>query len=253
MSILLGNPIIRREAVPRRLRGMSPSLVLPGLAIVAIVSFMVGFAVPDWLALGLVWLWSLLAILLAPIYTSRSIASERERGTWDLLIVSRLTPAEIVFGKLLSPLLPLWAVGMAIIPMGLASVLGSSRPEINMSQLLISRLIAVVFTGTSLAAIGLYFSMRCSSAGSALLLTFGSAMVLYSAVPVFLILGGMLLAPGSTASLVWILSAVVNGIAFGTAGLVCVLDLIHRFDRLEAMHRGGRRRPAPPAEGGGAP
>ena len=55
-----------------------------------------------------------------------SIASERERGTWDALLMSPLEPGEIVRAKLFGSLYALrWMVGAMILAWTLAVVVGA--------------------------------------------------------------------------------------------------------------------------------
>jgi len=62
----------------------------------------------------------LLVGLLAPALTANAISQEREQQTWEMLLVSRLTVREILWGKLLARCLPLLLV--ILLGMPLASV-----------------------------------------------------------------------------------------------------------------------------------
>ncbi len=58
--------------------------------------------------------------LLAPAVAANSITQEKEQQTWDMLIFTRLTPQEIVFGKLIARYAVLIFINMLFMPIQLA-------------------------------------------------------------------------------------------------------------------------------------
>lgn len=59
---------------------------------------------------------ALLIWLLAPSLAANAITQEKEQQTWDMMIFTRLTPGEIVFGKLAARLLPAAGLLAAFFP-----------------------------------------------------------------------------------------------------------------------------------------
>jgi ABC-type transport system involved in multi-copper enzyme maturation permease subunit len=83
-----------------------------------------------------------------------SIASERERGTWDALLMSPLDPGEIVQAKLAGSLHALrWMVGAMVLAWTLGTVAGAITPGAYITWIVLNALAA-----TLMAAIG----VRCS-------------------------------------------------------------------------------------------
>ncbi len=126
------NPVLRKELLLRfRIRQSTPVkigivslmvLALVYLHYVALESLMkepgafAGQAVYQ-ITFGVQFL---LVGLLAPALTANAISQEREQQTWEMLLVSRLTVGEILWGKLLARCLPLLLV--ILLGMPLASV-----------------------------------------------------------------------------------------------------------------------------------
>lgn len=126
------NPVLRKELLLRfRIRQSTPVkigivslmvLALVYLHYVALESLMkepgafAGQAVYQ-MTFGVQFL---LVGLLAPALTANAISQEREQQTWEMLLVSRLTVGEILWGKLLARCLPLLLV--ILLGMPLASV-----------------------------------------------------------------------------------------------------------------------------------
>lgn len=55
--------------------------------------------------------------LLAPFTMYAAISGEREKGTWDALVLTRLTPAQIIVGKLA------WRIGLVVLVMAVIGLL----------------------------------------------------------------------------------------------------------------------------------
>jgi ABC-type transport system involved in multi-copper enzyme maturation permease subunit len=67
----------------------------------------------------------LLLLFIAPLSTAGAISGERQRQTWDLLLTTRLTPGDIVWGKLLTGLVFDVLLVIASLPLfGLAFLFG---------------------------------------------------------------------------------------------------------------------------------
>lgn len=96
----------------------------------------------------------ILIAFLTPGMTASIISGERERQTWPLLLVTRLSPLSIVIGKLLSAIS--YIVLLVIVSMPIYSTVFLFG-AISMSSLLLVVLISLVTTLT-IASIGLFCS-----------------------------------------------------------------------------------------------
>lgn len=75
--------------------------------------------------------WVLIGLLLALVlpFTAGAIAREREVGSLEMLLLTRLTSREILLGKLLTPLLPyLKVMGITLVAVALAIALQKENP-----------------------------------------------------------------------------------------------------------------------------
>ncbi len=120
-----------------------------------------------------------------------SISSERERGTWDSLLLSPLTAREIVRGKLYGSLFALrWLIVAAFVWWSLAAGCGAILPRTAVTWSL-----SVLFVGAFLAAVGVRTSLESQTATRAMSTTIGIWMGAYVSVIVgasLLILTGLL-------------------------------------------------------------
>jgi ABC-type transport system involved in multi-copper enzyme maturation permease subunit len=93
-----------------------------------------------------------------------SIASERERGTWDALLMSPLDPGEIVRAKLAGSLHALrWMVGAMVLAWTLGTVAGAITPGAYITWIVFNALAA-----TLMAAIGVRCSLSLPTATKAM-------------------------------------------------------------------------------------
>ncbi len=95
-----------------------------------------------------------LAFFLAPSFTAGAIAGEKERQTYDILLITLLRPRDIILGKLFSSLAYLFLVIMAGLPIAsVAFIMGG----VGLDQLLCG-LAIMILSGLMLGSIGLYWS-----------------------------------------------------------------------------------------------
>ncbi|UCH33263.1 MAG: hypothetical protein JSV65_11850 [Armatimonadota bacterium] len=242
LRAVVDNPIIRREAVPRRLRRAGP---LPWLGLASgavLVPFIIaGVAaqrndwVTDWadaLAYFIAFCWAAVISFVASAHTCRAIVQERALGTWDALVISRLGAKGIVFGKLLGTLLPLWMLGLVILP-ALMLLVDLSATTDGALPLWIAYGLAIAGSA-SFASLGLYCSMRSwTAAGS-------------QAATAAVIAGLVILPPLLTAAVpshLWLNPTTegVWGIAYAAVvllpGFLALLHLLLRFDKLDKARR----------------
>ena len=132
--------------------------------------------------------------VLAPALTAGEIAGERERRSWDLLVLTRLTAGQILFGKLLARLIPLGLILLAVCPTllllgtkALPAMLSPSQSHIPIGLGATSLggmvlvFVQMIFLTFANAVVGLYISFRSSGTRAALLVAYGIAFLGYLA------------------------------------------------------------------------
>ena len=93
-----------------------------------------------------------------------SIATERERGTWEGLLASRLEPGEIVYAKLYGTLFALrWLLGAVILAWTLGLAVGAISPGEYANWM-----VGTLFTGILMGAIGVRCSLSLPTATKAM-------------------------------------------------------------------------------------
>ena len=184
-----------------------------------------------------------------------TIASERERGTWDGLLTSPLTGAEIVRGKLWGSLHALrWLIAAALLAWTI-----SWACDAMTTFRFVSALADTICWSALMAATGVAMSIRTATATKAMgttLATWLGAYLALGAVAIFvcLLVAGAcalgwltLLQMGlvSPSSAVWYPMSFGAGMKWATCGLtliltaLIVLDTRVRFDRIAGRMTGG--------------
>ena len=121
----------------------------------------------------------LLIVLLAPGFTSGVISGEKERQTYEILLLTLLQPAEIVFGKLLSTLAYLFLLIIAALPVeSIVFLVGG----VGADQLIIGLIVPLVTTLT-LGTLGVMWSSLLRTSGRASRATYISMVVLVLGLP----------------------------------------------------------------------
>jgi len=180
MGIIRDNPIFWREAVPRRLRHASDLQRTAGVLSVPVITLayaffqiMVNSETPDHVILMFGWSWALTTIWVVAARSAQALVAERLRGTWDAVMLSRLGPGEIFFGKLFGALALPWAAGLLMLPT--CSLLAAITPlaaDRNAALVGLARAYGTGAIGSvCCGAVGLCFSRRCSSVWAAELWT----------------------------------------------------------------------------------
>jgi hypothetical protein len=147
-----------------------------------------------------------------------AVASERERGTWEGLILSPLEGREIVLAKIYGSLYSLRWFAVAIIVAWTAAVFTGALGAAQYVQLVAGTLIMSFF----MVAVGVYFSLYCSTATRAMTLTLIAWMGTYVATS---IIAGLLIGVISLAVLIVTMMAsgpFFSGAPFGGASLFSI-------------------------------
>jgi hypothetical protein len=192
--MLADNPIFQREST-MRFWEQGPSwiriTVTSAIAIIALCCAMFEVCLSEGYGnhpLGLASIWpGILAPLLIPALMAGAVAGERERQSWDVIVLSRMSPAEIIWGKLLSRVAPLLWGSMFFIPAMVVTAIFMLDPRNNFGSgmhqgdevLFVALIIIWPWIGGTLltlahGVLALYISMRTSNTRTALLLSYGT-------------------------------------------------------------------------------
>ncbi|MDB5079001.1 MAG: hypothetical protein JWP00_925 [Chloroflexi bacterium] len=126
-----------------------------------------------------------LACILAPSFSAPTIAGEKERQTYDVLLVTLLRPRDIIIGKLFSSLAYLMLVTIAGIPVAsVAFLMGGLEPD-----QLVAAIVVMLVTGLVLGSIGIYWSSAMLRSTAASRNAFINILVLYFVLPLLLVYG----------------------------------------------------------------
>jgi ABC-type transport system involved in multi-copper enzyme maturation permease subunit len=148
---------------------------------------------------------------MVPAITYGAISAERERRSWELLMVAPVSKSQIILGKFLSSALVIIAVAALIFPILLLSF--QFDRESIMS--LISGEVTSIGFALSLAAIGIYFSARSNRSLTSLALVYSAMIVWLLVIPLLIvsITGG---SEGTIAGLMWMHPFVAIAEQFGS-------------------------------------
>ncbi|HEY3418246.1 MAG TPA: ABC transporter permease subunit [Armatimonadota bacterium] len=124
------------------------------------------------LFIGLVILEAVLCALITPALTSGAISTEREHQTLDLLLLTRLSGANIALGKLVSSLSFIGIILLCSLPvMAISFMLGGVDPWRFTKALLLLVSIILLF-----GAAGLYCSLRFQKTGTAVAVAYATCL-----------------------------------------------------------------------------
>ena len=125
--------------------------------------------------------------VITPALTSGSIAGEKERQTFDLLVASLLSPWQIVWGKLASALAFALLLILAVLPvMSLAFLFGG----VSAAEVLIA-LAGLVMTAVFYASIGLFWSSVTRSSLGATSFALGTIILMLLGIPFLVVVFGL--------------------------------------------------------------
>lgn len=126
--------------------------------------------------------------VITPALTSGSIAGEKERQTFDLLIASPLSPWQIVWGKLASALAFALLMVLAVVPvMSLAFLFGG----VTLTEVLIA-LAGLMATAGLYATVGMFWSTVMRSSLGATSFALGSIILLLLGIPFLSVVFGLI-------------------------------------------------------------
>ena len=192
------NPVLRKELTSRMsIRRMSKvnrltltwslAVVLPIVYLVIARVLFINSSVRDGrdiFAVIAVGFQMAFAVLLAPTVTSGVITLEREKQTWNALLLSRLTSWEIVWGKLLGSVVPALAMQLIFIPI---LIMAALKGGVTLGSFIEAE-VFVVFCTFFYGIIGMFFSWLCRRTQLAAASAMATVMISVVASPVLLAL-----------------------------------------------------------------
>ena len=117
----------------------------------------------------------ILVLLFAPALAAGAISGERERQTFDSLLVSKVSAFGIVWGKLVASLAYILLLVVSAIPLfAFVFIFGSIEPD----QILLTQLLIVV-TAFTVGSVALFWSALYKRTLAATVSAYGSAFALY--------------------------------------------------------------------------
>ena len=135
--------------------------------------------------------------MITPALTSGSIAGEKERQTYDLLVASLLSPWQIVWGKLGAALAFAMLLILAVVPvMSLAFLFGG----VTLAEVVIA-LVGLVTTAVFYATVGLFWSAVMRGTLGATILSLGSIIMMLLLIPFLWVISTLIFARGSSIAL----------------------------------------------------
>ena len=194
-SIRFSNPILQRELRGKfRLRAtglwtMAPRLVVGGVVLYFYVQELAGSLNNPSSRASIWWIWSyigLIAVILAAaIMGAGAFTREREAGTWESLLLSSLTPHDILTAKLGVPLLTCFAYSWPLWPLLIPCITlsqGFYQHNISLSQA-IATVLVVAMTVWFCTLLGMLFSWLCRHTVIAVSCTLGTLCVAFIFLP----------------------------------------------------------------------
>ena len=108
-----------------------------------------------------------LFVILAPIFTMKTLAGEKERGTFDLLMSCSLRPWELMLGKWLAS----WAGMFSLVAISFLIPCVLVASSLPLGEFLFSGYLAVILNMTLYTSIGVYLSSLSNNQNVAALMT----------------------------------------------------------------------------------
>lgn len=153
---------------------------LLGVGVIAAVMYLAMDRDEEALAFVPVIIGMILLLLQAALLSSSGFTSERESRTLDTLLTTRLTPAQIVAGKLLGSIRRQWFIPLVLLAhMGVIVAYGESHPIVLLH-------LAIIFLGpiVMLSGTGVYLSLRFRKSVTATALNLALALLLWLVGPI---------------------------------------------------------------------
>lgn len=182
-----------RFFTPGRMNSFNTLVLILG-AIGFFILTLIALSVPQFGAESMIYIEMVVICILVPAMTHGTIAAEREKRTWDVLMTAPVSQAQVVIGKFIGAASGIFLVwSLFWVPMLLAylnSIVASNSNEYYRSNqiafwaLLMAKL-DLLFFGFALAAFCILISSRCRRAFTAFFTSFGAVFFCLVVLPAF--------------------------------------------------------------------
>jgi len=186
-----GSPVLWKELRAQFMRGRARKVVAVAAVLLVLVGSYVNFAVHHNLNdndvhVGYLVIFVMLGLLATSVLSATSITSEKEAGTWPLLLTTTLSPAQILWGKALGALRRS-AAAWSLVALHLAIFIGFRyiHPAAALHMAFVVAGAAAFLTGT-----GLFFSTVFRKTTAAVVVNLLLALTLWAIIPFVLAIGG---------------------------------------------------------------
>lgn len=126
-------------------------------------------------------------VFIAPVLSASSLGSERDRQTIDLLLITPISSIRIVLGKLVAPLIFLFMLALATLPMlGLGYMIGGLE-----LQEFVAGFIIIATALLSFSTLGIWAAARMTTSRGGTMLGLGLAILICFLIPGFILLSGI--------------------------------------------------------------
>lgn len=115
-----------------------------------------------------------LVLFIVPGFTANAIAGERERQTLEILLTTRLTPFDIIIGKLASSISSILFLVFSSLPVLAISFAVGGVDFLDLMQLMFLAVVTAIFIGS----IGIFFSTVFKKTTAATVFTYGAVILL---------------------------------------------------------------------------
>ena len=118
---------------------------------------------------------AVLLMFIVPALTSTAICSEREKQTLDMLLSSKLTPIQIIIGKMSASSIKVIMLIVSTIPIYAVCALVGGVRLINIIQLVLFFIVCTIFVGS----IGVFISTYMKTSKTATAVTYGIVLLVF--------------------------------------------------------------------------
>jgi hypothetical protein len=181
LALRLDNPILHYEGLLRPVRRWRARLQVYPVVVFLLASSAAALALLVWdaraagsVGAGFTAFWTGLTSLVTAVQMARAVSLERQRSTWDALVISRLRPVDIIVGKLARTLLPLWGSWLFMAPALIILFTGSGDADAAVLDQVWGLAVRALVLSTSCACVAFFWSLVSSTPAGAQIATLGT-------------------------------------------------------------------------------
>jgi len=186
LALRLDNPILHYEGLLRPVRRWRARLQVYPVVVFLLATCGAATGLLLWdaraagaVAVGFTAFWTGLTSLVTAVQMARAVSLERQRSTWDALIISRLRPVDIVVGKLARTLLPLWGSWLFLAPALILLFAGFGDTDAAVLERVWGLVGRALVLSTSCACVAFFWSLVSATPAGAQIATLGTMTIAY--------------------------------------------------------------------------